>query len=157
MRRIKREQETDQIWTREERKHKTWGTQVWHYSPLPNGVHHPVGGLWRPQGTRRQDRRPPGRRPFRDQRRSGELASPQVSPHLFLFSLISSPVFLSLGFPRVWCPVLFVKPPSSMCSFNKGLLSVLLVSSLLRVRAPRALWHTRYGLEIFFFLSIFLY
>ncbi len=109
------------------------------------------GTLWRPQGTRRQDRRPPGRRPFRDQRRSGELASPQVSPHLFLFSLISSPVFLSLGFPRVWCPVLFVKPPSSMCSFNKGLLSVLLVSSLLRVRAPRALWHTRYGLEIFFF------
>ncbi len=32
--------------------------------------------LWRPQGTRRKDRRPPGRRPFRDPRRSGELRRP---------------------------------------------------------------------------------
>ncbi len=36
-------------------------------------------------------------------------------PQLFLFSLISSPVFFSLGFPHVWCPVLFVLPPCSMC------------------------------------------
>ncbi len=38
---------TDQIWAREEEKHKTQRTQVWHYSPLPNGasrtVHHPTG------------------------------------------------------------------------------------------------------------------
>ncbi len=32
--------------------------------------------LWRPQGTQRQDRRPPGRRPFRDPRQSGELGRP---------------------------------------------------------------------------------
>ncbi len=36
-----------QIWAREEGKHETWGTQVWHYSPLPNGasrtVHPPTG------------------------------------------------------------------------------------------------------------------
>ncbi len=32
--------------------------------------------LWRPQGTRRQDRRPPGRRPFREPWRSGELGRP---------------------------------------------------------------------------------
>ncbi len=38
---------TDQIWAREEGKHKTQRTQTWHYSPLPNGasrtVHHPTG------------------------------------------------------------------------------------------------------------------
>ncbi len=32
--------------------------------------------LWRPPGTRRQDRRLPGRRPFQDPRPSGELGRP---------------------------------------------------------------------------------
>ncbi len=32
--------------------------------------------LWRPQGTWRQDRRPPGRRPFRDPQRISELGRP---------------------------------------------------------------------------------
>ncbi len=59
------------------------GGQVWHYFPLQKGtsraVQHQMGRgwvLWRPQGTQRQDRRPPGRRPFRDPRRSRELGRP---------------------------------------------------------------------------------
>ncbi len=60
------------------------GTQVLHDSPLPNGasrtVHHPTvrgggcsGGLKGHGDRTGQDRRPPGRRPFRDPRRSREL------------------------------------------------------------------------------------
>ncbi len=62
-----------------------WLMDRWQYAPLwkawPRAIQHPVGGgaLWRPQGTRRPDRRPPGRRLFRDPRWSRELWEPQRS------------------------------------------------------------------------------
>ncbi len=72
-----------QIWSQEGGKHKTWGTQVWHYSPLPNGAGYTIqrgGGGGALEASRYtetgQDRRPPGQRPFRDPRRSGELGQP---------------------------------------------------------------------------------
>ncbi len=103
MRRTKREQETDQIWAQEEGKHRTWGHSSDIIPPPPPNRRIPrcttsmgEGGwaLWRPQGTWRQDRRPPGRRPFRDpwwsrelgrlwrEKGFGRVASPPPRPKL---------------------------------------------------------------------------
>ncbi len=74
MRRTKREWETDQIWARGERKQDMGNTGL---TLLPPPGHIQRGGGVRPKGTRRQDRRPPGWRPFRDPRRSRELGWPR--------------------------------------------------------------------------------
>ncbi len=68
------------------RETQDMGTQVWHYPPpnrlIPcrttsNGEGPWVLWTWKgPQGTWRQDRWPPGRCPFRDQRRSREFGRP---------------------------------------------------------------------------------
>ncbi len=108
MRRTKREQETDQIWAQEEGKHRTWGHSSDIIPPPPPNRRIPrcttsngEGGwaLWRPQGTWRQDRRPPGRRPFRDpwwsrelgrlwrEKGFGRVASPPPRPRLWTLPL----------------------------------------------------------------------
>ncbi len=51
--------------------------------PAPYTIRRGGGwALWRPQGTRRQDRRPPEWCPFRDPWRSGELGRPWWSREL---------------------------------------------------------------------------
>ncbi len=52
----KQEQENNQIRAQEGGKHRTWEHWSDSYSPLPNGNGEGGWVLWRPQGTRRQDR-----------------------------------------------------------------------------------------------------
>ncbi len=78
MRRTKREKETDQIWAREEEKHKTQEDRTDITPPSRTALQRGGGGH---SGASRdtetgQDRRPPGPAPVPDPRQRGELGRP---------------------------------------------------------------------------------